>query len=100
MKKNLICLMMVAAGVAFGAERGKNVYEAKYFPLPGDLAGFVKGHPEFFDFGFRPYDQSAAELWTDSQLQRDVTGGKAIEGARPTAIAFTMDEKAFTMLLL
>lgn len=96
----VLALAAFASLPALGAERGKNVYEAKYFPLPGDLAGFVKGHPEFFDFGFRPYDQSAAELWTDSQLQRDVTGGKAIEGARPTAIAFTMDEKAFTMLLL
>ena len=96
-----VLLLVALAGLsAFGAERGKNVYEAKYLSLPGDLAGFVKDHPDFFDFGFRPYGQSAAELWTDSQLQRDVTGGKAITGARPTAIAFTMDDKAFTMLLL
>jgi len=100
------CLLLLAvAGCATAvstkvADRGKNVYEVKYAPLPADLAGFVKENPGFFDFGFRPYDQSAAELWTDSQLQRDVTGGKAIAGARPTAIAFTADERAFTMLLL
>ena len=93
-----ITLISLAAS-AFAAENAKNVADVRFEPRPADFAGFMKAHPERWNFGFRPYGDGAGDLWTDPQLQRDVTGGKAVADARPTAIAFSMDEQGLTALL-
>lgn len=89
----------VSAAAAFAADNAKNIADIVFEPLPADFGAFMKANPGRWNFGFRPYGDAAGDLWTDPQLQRDVTGGKSVAGARPTAIAFSMDSRGLTALL-
>ena len=84
---------------ARAAVDAKNVAPVYFESLPSDLGAYLRAHPERWDFGFRPYDASASDLWTDPQLQRNATEGRDTGGARPTAITFAMDARGLTMLL-
>lgn len=82
-----------AALLACAANDAKNVYDVPYRTMPAE-ARDILAEPGVWDANFRPYDQAdTVDLWTDSRVVRDVAGGAAREGERPTAIAFSCDER-------
>ena len=85
----VLCLLsLVLFSAAATADTGKNLYDVTYRTMPGE-AREVLGLEGFWDKNFRPYDQAAAaNLWTDSQLKRDVKGETAKDGERASAIGF------------
>lgn len=99
MKKMILGVAVLAAcGVNAGVtDTGKNLYDVTYRTMPGE-AREVLGLEGFWDTNFRPYDQAAAaNLWTDSQLKRDVKGEAAKDGERASAIGFACDENALNL---
>lgn len=95
----LALLAVLASFAAQAAPDAKNVAPVFFDSLPSDLGAYMRAHPERWNFGFRPYDASASDLWTDPQVQRDATGGKTADDIRPTAISFAMDARGLTALL-
>lgn len=89
----------LVATAALAAPEAKNVAPAYFETLPGDLGAYMREHPDRWNFGFRPYNSSADDLWTDPQLQRDATAGRDTGGMRPTAISFAIDARGLTALL-
>jgi len=88
----LFLLAAVAATAASAADLGKNLYDVRYRTMPGE-AREVLNLKDFWNTNFRPYDQaSAANLWTDSQLKRDVKGEAVKDGERASSIGFACDE--------
>ena len=94
-----VAVVAMASTCSLAAPEAKNVATAVFESLPTDLGAYMRAHPDRWDFGFRPYNSSASDLWTDPQLQRNATAGRDTGGTRPTAISFAMDARGLTMLL-
>lgn len=92
-----IGLLVLSSCIAVTADVGKNFYDVPFRTMPGE-AREVLSEAGFWNANFRPYDAvAAAELWTDSQVVRDVKGAAARRGERATAIGFACDERGFNV---
>ncbi len=93
--------LLVSALPARGADLDrKNSIAAEWRSLPLDYERLLAEEPQKWDFGFRRYNPySAAMLWSDSTLQRDVVLGGELDGKSPTALYAACDETGFTLLL-
>lgn len=92
----LLLTFFCCASVVLYAE--KNIFNVPWMTPPA-LSNTLMSDPAMkWNFNFRPYgSDSAAMLWTDPAMQRDVSEGKLTAGARPTALSVTCDETGFAL---
>ena len=82
------------------ARAEKNVLDVWHGALPSVPEELLASHPEIWSFGFRPYGASAAQLWSDPIMARNVLSGQETGGKSPTAVAVTCDADGFNILVL
>ena len=109
MKFEILRCGMVAAALAMAGcatatngvqgPAGKNVYDVKYAPLPGNYAMMLKNAPDEWNFNFRPYGASSEWLWSDSNVRRDAAADGKLSDRRITAIRVSCDEQGFNVLM-
>ena len=109
MRFEILRLGMVAAGLAIAGcatqdvglrgPSGKNVYDVKFAPLPGNYAALFKDAPDEWNFNFRPYGASSEWLWSDSNVRREAAEGGKLSDRRITAIRVSCDEQGFDVLM-
>ena len=109
MKFEILRCGMVAAALAMAGcatatngvqgPAGKNVYDVKYAPLPGNYATMLKDAPDEWNFNFRPYGASSEWLWSDSNVRRDAAADGKLSDRRITAIRVSCDEQGFNVLI-
>ncbi len=79
---------------------GKNLYKVQFGAPAGAFDAMLSTDPDGWDFGFRPYSASAADLLvTDPAVEREVAAGQVIAGARPTAMRIFCDDEGFYLLV-
>lgn len=97
MMKKLFLLILVLCSAASLYAR-KNFYSVPWLTPPALTDQLLSAKTLKWDFNFRPYSSGSTQtLWTDPAFQRDVSAGKQIEGARPTALAVVCDNVGFAL---
>ena len=109
MRFEFVRIGVVAAGLALAGcatevggnagPAGKNVYDVKFAPLPGNFETLLREAPEEWNFNFRPYGASSDWLWSDSNVRRDAAEGGKLSDRRITAIRVSCDEQGFDVLM-
>ncbi len=102
MKKSLFVLLSLLAAVP-AAQATKNLLDVRYRTLPADFEKVLAEEPDHWSFGFRPYGNGSAQLWTDPIVARDALSGTVdaeATGPRPTALYVSCDDDSFSLLVL
>lgn len=105
MTKHLLTAFCAASALLFAAAPAllaqKNVAQVEYRVLPPDFENLPRLENAKWNFGFRPYSsESAAFLWSDPNVIRDVTSGGAMgEKQMPTGLYVACDSEGLTILV-
>ena len=100
MKRSFLPLFLLLA-LAVRAE--KNVFDVQYRAIPSDFESLLKTDAARWNFGFRPYGNGAAQLWTDPIVARDALAGAVdgeASGPKPTALYVACDDESFSFIVL
>lgn len=95
---SVFALLVFAVQHAICADSGKNVLDVWMGTVPGAPEELLVSQPQIWNFGFRPYGSSAADLWSDPIMARNVMSGANAEGKSPTAVAVACDFDGFTVM--
>ncbi len=94
-----VCSAALLAAPATRAQE-KNIIDVEYRDLPANYETLLRQEPGKWNFNFRPYGaSSAAVLWTDPIMQREVMSGESVSNKAPTALYVTCNEAGFTVLV-
>ncbi len=99
---NIFSFAAVVAAAVPGlyAQDEKNVAQVEFRAVPADYDQLPFRETAKWNFGFRPYDaESAAYLWSDPNVIRDVSSGSAVDEKHlATGIYVACDQYGMTIL--